>query len=512
MTKSLEFRAGELDLPTLRRIYEKPVALRVSAHDRSRIAVSASLVDKIIAKGDAAYGINTGFGLLAQTRIPAEQLELLQRNLLLSHAAGVGDALPDAVVRLILVLKINALARGHSGITMAVIDALLALLQHEVYPVIPAQGSVGASGDLAPLAHLSTVLLGIGEVRVRGAVLPAREGFGLVGFEPLKLRAKEGLALINGTQVSTALALAGLFGAEDVFAAALVAGAMSVDALKGSDAPFDERIHEVRGQPGQIAAAREYRELIFGSGIRASHLDCSRVQDPYSFRCQPQVMGACLELIRNCSVTLQREANAVTDNPLLFVESGDVLSGGNFHAEPVAFAADTLALAIAEIGSLAERRVAVLVDPKMSGLPAFLVDNSGVNSGFMIAQVTAAALVSENKSIAAPCSVDSIPTSANQEDHVSMATHGARRLQRMVDNAAAVIGIELLAAAQGIDFHRPAQSSASLEKVHAAIRGDVPFYAADRYFAPDIQAAQGWVKTGRFSSLVERILPSRRVI
>jgi histidine ammonia-lyase len=512
LTKSLEFRAGELDLPTLRRIYEKPVALRVSAHDRSRIAVSASLVDKIIAKGDAAYGINTGFGLLAQTRIPAEQLELLQRNLLLSHAAGVGDALPDAVVRLILVLKINALARGHSGITMAVIDALLALLQHEVYPVIPAQGSVGASGDLAPLAHLSTVLLGIGEVRVRGAVLPAREGFGLVGFEPLKLRAKEGLALINGTQVSTALALAGLFGAEDVFAAALVAGAMSVDALKGSDAPFDERIHEVRGQPGQIAAAREYRELIFGSGIRASHLDCSRVQDPYSFRCQPQVMGACLELIRNCSVTLQREANAVTDNPLLFVESGDVLSGGNFHAEPVAFAADTLALAIAEIGSLAERRVAVLVDPKMSGLPAFLVDNSGVNSGFMIAQVTAAALVSENKSIAAPCSVDSIPTSANQEDHVSMATHGARRLQRMVDNAAAVIGIELLAAAQGIDFHRPAQSSASLEKVHAAIRGDVPFYAADRYFAPDIQAAQGWVKTGRFSSLVERILPSRRVI
>jgi histidine ammonia-lyase len=512
LSKSLEFRAGQLDLPTLRRIYEKPVALRLSAHDRSRIAVSASLVDKIIAKGDAAYGINTGFGLLAQTRIPAEQLELLQRNLLLSHAAGVGDALPDAVVRLILVLKINALARGHSGITMAVIDALLALLQHEVYPVIPAQGSVGASGDLAPLAHLSTVLLGIGEVRVRGTLLPASEGLRLAGFEPLKLRAKEGLALINGTQVSTALALAGLFGAEDVFAAALVAGAMSVDALKGSDAPFDERIHEVRGQPGQIAAAREYRELIAGSVIRASHLDCSRVQDPYSFRCQPQVMGACLELIRNCSVTLQREANAVTDNPLLFVESGDVLSGGNFHAEPVAFAADILALAIAEIGSLAERRMAVLVDPKMSGLPAFLVDNSGVNSGFMIAQVTAAALVSENKSIAAPCSVDSIPTSANQEDHVSMATHGARRLQRMVDNAAAVIGIELLAAAQGIDFHRPAQSSVSLEKVHAAIRGDVPFYAADRYFAPDIQAAQRWVKTGRFSSLVQRILPSTRVI
>jgi histidine ammonia-lyase len=508
LSNILEIRAGSLDLPMLRQIYERPTALRVGAHDRERIAAAGALVDRIIAKGDAAYGINTGFGLLAQTRIPAEELELLQRNLLLSHAAGVGAALPDAVVRLILALKVNALARGHSGITMAVIDALLAFLEHEVYPVIPAQGSVGASGDLAPLAHLSTVLLGIGQVRVQGAVLPASEGLRLIKLAPLKLRAKEGLALINGTQVSTALALAGLFGAEDVFAAAVVAGAMSVDALKGSDSPFDERIHLARGQPGQIDVAREYRDLIAGSAIRASHLDCARVQDPYSFRCQPQVMGACLDLIRTCSVTLGREANAVTDNPLLFTESGDVLSGGNFHAEPVAFAADTLALAIAEIGSLAERRVAVLVDPKMSGLPAFLVDNSGVNSGFMIAQVTAAALVSENKTIAVPCSVDSIPTSANQEDHVSMATHGARRLGGMVDNAAAVVGIELLAAAQGIDFHRPARSSISLEKVHSAIRGDVPFYAADRYFAPDIQAAQHWVKSGRFSPLVKRVLPS----
>jgi histidine ammonia-lyase len=508
LSNILEIRAGSLDLPMLRQIYERPTTLRVGEHDRGRIAAAGALVDRIIAKGDAAYGINTGFGLLAQTRIPAEELELLQRNLLLSHAAGVGTALPDAVVRLILALKVNALARGHSGITMAVIDALLAFLEHEVYPVIPAQGSVGASGDLAPLAHLSTVLLGIGQVRVRGAVLPAGEGLRLAKLAPLKLRAKEGLALINGTQVSTALALAGLFGAEDVFAAAVVAGAMSVDALKGSDSPFDERIHLARGQPGQIDVAREYRDLIAGSAIRASHLDCTRVQDPYSFRCQPQVMGACLDLIRTCSVTLGREANAVTDNPLLFTESGDVLSGGNFHAEPVAFAADTLALAIAEIGSLAERRVAVLVDPKMSGLPAFLVDNSGVNSGFMIAQVTAAALVSENKTIAVPCSVDSIPTSANQEDHVSMATHGARRLGGMVDNAAAVIGIELLAAAQGIDFHRPARSSNSLEKVHSTIRGDVPFYAADRYFAPDIQAAQHWVKSGRFSPLVKRVLPS----
>ncbi|MEA3133557.1 MAG: histidine ammonia-lyase, partial [Gammaproteobacteria bacterium] len=455
------------------------------------------------------YGINTGFGLLAQTRIPTEQLELLQKNLLLSHAAGVGNALPDAVVRLILALKINALARGHSGVTQHLIDALAALLEHEVYPVIPAQGSVGASGDLAPLAHMSAVLLGVGSVRVGGKVLPATDGLRLAGLEPIKLHAKEGLALINGTQVSTALALAGLFGAENVFAAAVIAGAMSVDALKGSDSPFDDRIHQVRGQPGQIAVAREYRELIAGSAIRASHLDCSRVQDPYSFRCQPQVMGACLDLLRNCSVTLRLEANAVTDNPLLFVEHGDVLSGGNFHAQPVAFAADTLALAIAEIGSLSERRTAVLVDPKMSGLPAFLVENSGLNSGFMMAQVTAAALVSENKTIATPCSVDSIPTSANQEDHVSMATHAARRLGPMVDNAAAVVGIELLAAAQGIDFHRPARSSPRLEEVHAGVRGVVPFYAADRYFAPDIEAAKNLVQSGRYAALVDRLLPSR---
>jgi histidine ammonia-lyase len=503
---AFDVHAGDLSLATLRRIHAQPIRFRLAAADRERVAAATALVDRIVATGDAAYGINTGFGLLAQTRIPTEQLELLQQNLLLSHAAGVGEPLPDAVVRLVLALKINALARGHSGVTPGLMTALMALLEHEVYPVIPAQGSVGASGDLAPLAHLSAALLGVGRVRVHGVVLPAMEGLKAAGLEPIKLHAKEGLALINGTQVSTALALTGLFGAEDVFGAALIAGAMSVDALKGSDSPFDDRIHQVRGQPGQIAVAREYRELLAGSAIRASHVDCSRVQDPYSFRCQPQVMGACLDLIRNTGVTLRLEANAVTDNPLLFVEQGDVLSGGNFHAEPVAFAADVLALAIAEMGSLAERRIAVLVDPKMSGLPAFLVENSGLNSGFMIAQVTAAALVSENKSIATPCSVDSIPTSANQEDHVSMATHGARRLTRMVENAAAVVGIELLAAAQGIDFHRPSRSSARLEAVHADIRAAVPFYAADRYFAPDIEAAQALVTSGRFSAV--GLLPS----
>jgi histidine ammonia-lyase len=506
---NLSLQAGKLSLAALRRIYEQPAAFALSAEDRRGIDSASAFVDKIVAGGEAAYGINTGFGLLAQTRIPNEQLELLQRNLVLSHAAGVGEALPDAVVRLILALKINALARGHSGVTMGLVEALLAMLANEVYPVIPAQGSVGASGDLAPLAHLSAALLGLGEVRVAGKTMPAADGLRRAGLQPIKLRAKEGLALINGTQVSTALALAGLFGAEDLFAAAVIAGAMSVDALKGSDSPFDERIQQVRGQPGQIAVAREYRDLIAGSAIRASHLDCARVQDPYSFRCQPQVMGACLDIMRNCSTSLAIEANAVTDNPILFAAAGEVLSGGNFHAEPVAFAADCLALTIAEIGSLSERRVAVLVDPKMSGLPPFLVNNSGLNSGFMIAQVTAAALVSENKTLAAPASVDSIPTSANQEDHVSMATHASRRLGAMVDNAAAVVGIELLAAAQGIDFHRPAKSSQRLEQVHAEIRSQVSFYAADRYFSADIEVARAWVRSGRFTSLLDRILPSR---
>jgi histidine ammonia-lyase len=505
----IELRAGSLELPVLRHIFQGPVRLRLGAHDRARVARASELVEKIVAAGDAAYGINTGFGLLAQTRIPDDQLARLQRNLLLSHAAGVGEPLPDPVVRLILALKVNALAQGYSGISIGLVEALLRLLEHEVYPLIPAQGSVGASGDLAPLAHLSTVLLGIGHVRMGGKILTAAEGLARAGLQPVELGAKEGLALINGTQVSTALALAGLFGAEDVLAAAVVAGAMSVDALKGSDAPFDDRIHRARGQPGQIIIARQYRELTAGSEIRASHLECSRVQDPYSFRCQPQVMGACLDLIRHCTNTLGVEANAVTDNPLLFVDEGDVLSGGNFHAEPVAFAADTLALAIAEMGSLSERRVAVLVDPKMSGLPAFLVENSGLNSGFMIAQVTAAALVSENKTLAAPASVDSIPTSANQEDHVSMATHAARRLGAMVDNAANIVGIELLAAAQGIDFHRPARSSAPLEEVHAQIRGEVAHYSEDRYFAPDIEAARRWVKSGRFSHYVKEVVSSR---
>ena len=450
-----------------------------------------------MAPGRTVYGVNTGFGLLAQTRIPDDKLAELQTNLILSHSCGLGEALEPRIVRLILALKVIGLARGHSGVRRIVVDRLLALLEADALPVIPAQGSVGASGDLAPLAHMSAAMLGEGQIVLKGERLPARDALAKLGLEPLQLGPKEGLALINGTQASTAIALDALFTGQRVFDAALIAGAMSVDALKGTDAAFDPRIHAVRGQPGQIAVAAALQALLEGSRIRTSHSACTKVQDPYSFRCQPQVMGASLDLLRHAARTLEIEANAVTDNPLLFGE--EAISGGNFHAQPVAFAADMIAMALCEVGSISERRVAVLVDPKMSGLPAFLVENSGVNSGFMIAQVTAAALVSENKTLAFPSSVDSIPTSANQEDHVSMATAGARKAGRIARNAAGVIGVELLAAAQGVDFHAPDTTSPVLEQAKAAIRADVPFYDKDRYFASDLAWAQDAVLGGCFA-------------
>jgi histidine ammonia-lyase len=453
--------------------------------------------------------MNTGFGLLASTRIGAEDLQKLQRNLVLSHATGVGAPLDREVTRLVLVLKILSLAQGHSGIRPALIDALLALLDHDVLPLIPSKGSVGASGDLAPLAHLSALLLGVGEARVGDVVLPAPDALASAGLEPMTLGPKEGLALLNGTQVSTALALRGLFAAEDLFAAAVATGALSVDALKGSDAPFDARIHELRRQPGQIRVASAYRGLLEGSAIRSSHADCDRVQDPYSLRCQPQVMGAALDWIGNTARTLVTEANAVTDNPLVFPEQGEHLSGGNFHAEPVAMASDALAVAIAEIGAMSERRLALLIDPALSGLPAFLVEHGGVNSGFMIVHVTAAALASENKSLAHPASVDSLPTSANQEDHVSMATFAARRLGEMADNSRQIVACELLAAAQGVDFHRPLESSQPLEALHAAVRERVEFYGEDRYLAPDLAALEQLLRTDLCRSLCPAdLLPS----
>jgi histidine ammonia-lyase len=496
-------RDGDLRLAQLRAALTGPTRYRLSARALARVRQGARAVERIARGRAAAYGINTGFGLLAQTRIPLDQLEALQRNLVLSHCVGTGTDLPDAIVRLVLVLKIASLAQGHSGVRLVTLAALQRLLRTDVYPCLPSRGSVGASGDLAPLAHLAATLLGVGRMRAGGREVSAAKGLERAGLEPLTLAAKEGLALLNGTQVSTALALAGLFAIEDVYAAALVAGALSVDALQGSDAPFDDRIQALRRQPGQRAVARVLRELMTGSRIRASHIDCGRVQDPYSLRCQPQVMGACLDVMRAAAATLEREANAVTDNPLVFPGSSEVLSGGNFHAEPVAFAADQLALVVAEIGSLSERRIALLVDPKMSGLPAFLVENSGVNSGFMMPQVTAAALVSENKSLAHPASVDSIPTSANQEDHVSMATYAALRLGQMATNAATVVGIELLAAAQGLEFHRPLRSSRPLEAVMKQLRAIVPRYERDRYLAPDIEAARALVLSGVLRSLID---------
>jgi histidine ammonia-lyase len=499
---------GKITLSELRAAWSAAAPVTLAAEAYPVIEASAAAVRAIVAKGDAAYGINTGFGLLAKTRIPDEKLEQLQRNLILSHSVGTGALLSDAVVRLIMLMKVGSLARGYSGVRPLIVDTLIALLNAGIMPAIPAKGSVGASGDLAPLSHMTLAMLGVGEVRVNGELMQASDALAAAGIAPVVLAAKEGLALINGTQVSNALALHGLFMAERLLEAGMVTGSLSLDAAKGSDSPFDARVHEVRGQPGQIAAAAIYRQLVSDSAIRASHLvGDERVQDPYCLRCQPQVMGACMDIIANASRTLLIEANAVTDNPLLFQEgdSAVVVSGGNFHAEPVAFAADTLALAIAEIGSIAERRIALLIDATLSGLPPFLVRDPGVNSGFMIAHVTAAALASENKSLAHPGSVDTIPTSANQEDHVSMATYAARRLDDMAHNTAVIIGIELLAAAQGIDFHRPLKTSPQLEHVHAQLRQKVPFFDADRFFAPDIEAAKQMVLNGELSATCKNL-------
>ena len=494
---TITLNPGHLTLTDLRAVWMAPVAVSLVHGAREAIATSAATIHAIVEQGDAAYGINTGFGKLAKSRIPDEQLEQLQRNLILSHAVGVGEPMRDETVRLVMLMKAASLARGFSGVRPVVVDTLLALLNAGVMPLIPVKGSVGASGDLAPLSHMTLALMGEGMVRVHGTTMPATQALAAAGIAPLTLAAKEGLALINGTQVSTALALHGLFMAERLLAAGTVIGALCVDAAKGSDTPFDPRIHAVRGQPGQMALAAVTRALLAGSDIRRSHLvNDERVQDPYSLRCQPQVMGACRDLIANAARTLHIEANAVTDNPLVFADTSEVLSGGNFHAEPVAFAADILALAISEIGAISERRIALLIDSTISGLPPFLVSNPGLNSGFMIAHVTAAALASENKSLAHPASVDSLPTSANQEDHVSMATFAGRRLAEMAENTATILGIEWLAAAQGVDFHRPLTSSPRLERAHATLRAQVPFYAADRLFAPDIDAARELVVSG----------------
>jgi histidine ammonia-lyase len=501
----LVIRPGKSKLSLWRQIAEAPTALTLHADAWSAIERSRKTVETALASGEAIYGVNTGFGKLAQKRIPDNELKKLQRNLVLSHATGVGEPLPDGVVRLVMALKISSLARGHSGVRRVVVERLLDLLNKNILPEIPCQGSVGASGDLAPLAHMSCVLIGEGFAYVDGKRVAGAEALKNAGLQPVELEAKEGLALLNGTQVSTALALVGLFGAEANMEAAFIAGALSTDAIKGSDTPFDARIHEARGQPGQIESAAVLRGLMKDSAIRTSHLECDRVQDPYSIRCQPQVFGPCLDMIRYAANVFAIEANAATDNPLVF-DGGDVLSGGNFHAEPVAIAADALAIVISEIGAIAERRIALLIDSTLSGLPPFLTEDGGVNSGFMIAHVTAAALASENKSLAHPASVDSLPTSANQEDFVSMATFAARRLTQMNANTANILAVELLAAAEGLEFHRPLKSSPALEAAHTLIRKASPRFDKDRFFAPSIVATQALVSGRAFETLLKTVL------
>jgi len=495
-------------LGELRQAWSEPVEVSLGLDAQRAIAESSEYIGDVVAAGEEVYGVNTGFGQLASVRISDDELVRLQENLVRSHSVGVGEDLDDDIVRLIMLMKVIALAEGFSGVRPELVNALCALINHNVYPRIPSKGSVGASGDLAPLAHMASVLIGTGEARVEGKLVPASEALAHAGVEPVRLAPKEGLALLNGTQVSTALALAAVFRSENLLAASLVAGAMSADAVKGSDTPFDRRIQSARGHGGQIAVAGVLRQLMADSEIRASLIACDHVQDPYSIRCQPQVVGACLDVLRHVCGVLETEANAVTDNPLVFTDSKSVLSGGNFHAEPVALAADYLALAIAEIGALSERRIALLVDEHLSGLPAFLVEEGGLNSGFMMAQVTAAALASENKSLAHPASVDSIPTSANQEDHVSMATFAARRLHTMLGNTADIVAIELLAAAQGIEFHKPKKSSPSLEKAIAAVRSVSPSYKEDRSLSREVAKVAAMIDDGKFCEQAASVLPS----
>ena len=491
----LVLTAGQVGLAEWRAVYRDAV-VRLDPASGPAIAGSAAAVARILGKGMPVYGINTGFGKLASVRIGDADLATLQRNIVLSHSAGTGAPTPSAVVRLMMALKLASLAQGASGVRPETVALIEAMLTKGLIPVIPSQGSVGASGDLAPLAHMAATMIGVGEILVDSERHPAADALARAGLTPLALAPKEGLALLNGTQFSCALALAGLFEVEQVFRSALVTGALATEAAKGSDTPFDPRIHRLRRHAGQIETASALRSLMSGSDIRASHLvDDVRVQDPYCLRCQPQVMGAVLDLLRQAATTLAIEANSVSDNPLVFADDDEALSGGNFHAEPVAFAADMIALAVCEIGSITERRIAMLVDPALSGLPAFLTPRPGLNSGFMIPQVTAAALVSENKQRAYPASVDSIPTSANQEDHVSMAAHGSRRLLKMAANAGAVVGIELLAAAQGCEFHAPLTSSTALEGVRRRLRSEVPALADDRYFYPDMEAANTLVRS-----------------
>jgi histidine ammonia-lyase len=480
-----------LTLAQFRSVVIEGAACKLTPDARQRVAAARRTVEETVGRGDATYGINTGFGDLASVSIEDKNLALLQERLILSHCAGVGEPLPDAVVRAMLLLRANTLARGHSGVRPLLIESLLALLEARVLPLIPSRGSVGASGDLAPLAHLALPLLGKGEVRVEGEVLPAIQGLKHAGLAPLTLEAKEGLALINGTQAMTALLALSVLDCRRLVRIADLVAAMATDALRGTDSAFDARVHALRPHPGQRASAANIWQLMQGSGIRDSHRQGDiRVQDPYSVRCTPQVHGAVRDLLTDVETKLVIEMNSVTDNPLIFPEEGDIVSGGNFHGEPMAFAADVLALGVSELGAISERRIEKLTNTAFSGLPPFLTTDAGLNSGFMMAQVTAAALASENKTFCHPASVDSIPTSADKEDHVSMGMGAALKLRPVVANTYQILAIELAAAAQGIDLLRPLKSSDAIEALHQAFRQRVPMLKEDRELAPDLNTAR----------------------
>jgi histidine ammonia-lyase len=500
---------GSVSIDTLAHLYWNDLPSWLHASAKPGIENAARIVAEASAAGAAVYGVNTGFGKLASIKIEAKDTATLQRNLILSHCSGVGEAIPTPIARLMMTLKLISLGRGASGVRWEIITLIQDMLARDVTPVIPAQGSVGASGDLAPLAHMAAAMIGEGEAEYKGKRMSGSQALKAADLKPVVLGPKEGLALINGTQFSTAFALAGLFEAWRAAQAALVTSCLSTDAIMGSTAPLEPEIHSLRGHRGQIDAAAAMRALLANSQIRESHRDGdTRVQDPYCIRCQPQVTGAAMDLLRQVARTLETEANAATDNPLVLTGAGLIVSGGNFHAEPVAFAADITALAIAEIGAIAQRRIALMVDPTLSfDLPPFLTAEPGLNSGYMIAEVTSAALMSENKHLANPCSTDSTPTSANQEDHVSMAAHGARRLMRMIENLDRILGIELLCAAQGIHFRSPLKTSPALQAVIIRLRENVPVLGGDRYIAPELEIAAKLVRSGEIQKAAGVSLP-----
>jgi histidine ammonia-lyase len=506
---TLTLTSGAVTLAALEQVFREEPPVKLDRGCKSSVERAAAQLAAAAAGDAPVYGVNTGFGKLASLKIEKEDTATLQRNLIISHCCGVGEAIPRAHARLIMVLKLLSLGRGASGVRWSLIELLEDMLEQGVTPVIPAQGSVGASGDLAPLAHMTAVIIGEGEAEFDGIVMPGADALAKAGLSPIQLGPKEGLAFINGTQFSTAFALAGLFGAWRSAKSALITSALSTDAIMGSTEPLQPEIHSLRGHRGQIEAASTMRDLLENSEIRESHRDGdSRVQDPYCIRCQPQVTGAAMDVLRQAATTLEIEANAATDNPLVLVEAGVIVSGGNFHAEPVGFAADMIALAVSEIGAIAQRRIALLVDPTLSfNLPPFLTPKPGLNSGYMIAEVTTAALMSENKHLANPCVTDSTPTSANQEDHVSMAAHGARRLQQMIKNLDRILGVELLCAAQGIEFRAPFKTSAPLQSVIERLRQDVPTLNEDRYLAPELEVAHALVSNAEIIAAARMNMP-----